>query len=447
MAAQRIPGISLAIGRKGRVEYARGYGYRNVAERVQPSAATTFGIASISKQFTAAGVMHLVERGLLSLDDPLSRFFPRIPGAAVIRIRHLLGHTSGVPGYTEVPDFDQLSRTIATPEEVVATVTERAPAFAPEGEWQYGNTNYVLLGSIIEAVSGESYEDFLSKLIFVPLGLTRTGVADNTTIRENDASCYSTYSLGDVEYAIEWDPSWAFATGGLYSTVEDLVAWNHALCSGRVISAESYARMTTSGRLKDGSDTNYGLGLFLDDLGGLREVRHSGGLPGFSLINATYPEIELDIVVLSNIGGIRTYLSIVRPILAILLDRPEIALWQQPKFPASTITKSELLDPRSWIAAAREGRIDELSLEAQFKRFLKPHRRAALERLNLLGELREIELIDTDRRDPETAFAYRAVFEKRVLEASIIAVDTGEIRSVSFREWDERRAAPGISER
>jgi CubicO group peptidase (beta-lactamase class C family) len=439
MAAQRIPGISLAIGRAGRVEYARGYGYRNVAERIQPDADTIFSIASISKQFTAAAILHLVERGVLSLDDSLARLFPRIPSAADIQVRHLLGHTSGIPGYTEIADFDQFCRTSATPEEVIATVAERVPVFAPEAEWQYGNTNYVLLGSIIETVTGESYAEFLSKLIWVPLELTRTGVNDAATIRENKSNGYSAYSLGDIEYATEWDPSWAFATGGLYSTVNDLVRWNYALRSGRVVAPDSFTRMTTSGRLKDGTDTQYGLGLFVDNVEGVREVRHSGGLPGFSLMNATYPELDLDIVVLANVDGIRTYLSIVRPILAILLDRPDISVWHKPELPASAIAKSESLDPSSWIGAARAGRIDELPLEAEFKRFLTPHRRAALEELSLFGELREIELIETDRRDPETSFHYRAAFQKRVLEAIIIVVDTGEIRRIGFREWDERR--------
>lgn len=440
MAAQRIPGISLAIGREGRVEYARGYGYRNLPDRIVPNDQTMFNIASISKQFTAAAIMHFVERGDLSLEDPLARFFPKLRNAAEIRIENLLGNTSGIPGYTESPNFDLRSFVSVTPEEAIATVAERTPAFAPGTEWQYSNTNYRILGCIVEALSEESYADFLRRFAFVPLGLTRTGVDDNTTIRENKSNGYSSYSLGDFEHAAQWDLSWAFATGGLYSTVSNLVKWNHALRSGHVVTPESFSRMTTLGRLKDGSATTYGLGLFLDTLGGVREVRHAGSLPGFSLINATYPDIGRDIVVLANIDGIRTYLSVVRPVLAILLERPDLSDWRPREFAPSSIAKSESIDPRSLITAAREGRIDELPLEAEFKRFLKPHRRAALERLNAFGQLRETELIDIDRRDPETSFFYRAVFEKRVLEAIIIVVDSGEIRRISFREWDERRA-------
>lgn len=435
MTAQRIPGLALGVGRGGRVIYARGYGQCELAEGRPTNEATSFTIASISKQFTAATIMRLEERGEVELDDPLTRYFPDLPYPGV-RIRHLLTHTSGIPGFTEAPGFERRCRTRVTPAEIVATVSQRPPAFAPQTEWQYSNTNYILLGRLIERITEERYADGLRRAILEPLGLLRTGVVDLTTIRANAARGYLAYALGEHEQAVDRDPSWELGTGDLFSTVGDLIRWNVALRRGEVVHPSSYERMASSATLADGRPTGYGYGLSTQQFGGLREVRHTGGLPGYSLDNSTYPELDLDVVVLANLESISTYASIVRPVLALLLEQPDLAVVARSTTARPVQARTLSLRPEHWIGAVRDGRVNELPLHDDFVWFLEPRRRAALQRLSRLGPLGAVEPLDTARRDPVTTFTYRAHFEQQTVIASITMFDDDTIGHVGFREWD-----------
>jgi D-alanyl-D-alanine carboxypeptidase len=437
MLKQRIPGVALAVGRGGELLYSCGYGYRSIPYRAAPDASTIFSIASISKQFAAATIMRFVERGRLSLDEPMGRYFPVFAYGGNVLIRHLLQHVSGIPGYTEVPNFDRICKTKATPDEIIAMVAERPPAFRPGEEWQYSNTNYVVLGRLLELIDGAPYADVLQREIFEPLGLANTGVDDVKRVRENAADPYTSYALGEFEHAVELDPSWEYSTGGLYSNCTDLVRWNHALRGGAVVTPESFTLMSTSGVLNDGTSTGYGFGLGVNEVGGLREVRHSGGLPGFSLENVTYPDLDLDLVVLTNHDGITTNYSIIHPVLALVLDRPELATVKPPT-DRPVVPKAAPPQPAHWVAATREGRIDDLGLTEEFQRFLTRARRADLQRLTSLGSLHDARLLDTYRRDPNTSFYFRLAFERRTLIGSISVSDDGLVSHVSFSAWDER---------
>jgi CubicO group peptidase (beta-lactamase class C family) len=297
-----------------------------------------------------------------------------------------------------------------------------------------------LLGRLIEEIAGGSYADVLQRELFDPLELETTGVDDVRHVRANAADPYTAYALAAFEHADEWDPSWEYGTGGLFSTAADLIRWNAALRGGRVVSPASYARMATSAALNDGTPTAYGFGLGVNTVDGVREVRHAGGLPGFTLENVTYPDLDLDIIVLTNRDGISTNFSIVRPILARLLDRPELARFN-PAAGRPVTTAAQPPDPAVWVAAARAGRVDELGLSAAFRRFLSPARRRALQALRELGDLRGASLVETSRRDPYTYFTFRLAFEQRPLLGAIHVSDTGEVAHLGFTEWDQRPVA------
>jgi hypothetical protein len=256
-------------------------------------------------------------------------------------------------------------------------------------------------------------------------------------IRANAADPYTSYALGEFEHAREWHPSWEYGTGGLYSNCADLVRWNYALRNGKVVTPESFALMSTSGVLNDATPTRYGFGLAVDDFGGVREVRHAGGLPGFTLENVTYPELDLDIIVLTNHDGLAMNYSIIRPVLALLLDRPELARISPPPV-RPVATKSMPPEPAKWVAAAREGRIDELGLTDECRRFLTRERRATLTQLTALGALNDARLLDVSRRDPNTTFSFRLAFERQTLIGSITIDDAGPVASIRFSEWDDR---------
>jgi CubicO group peptidase (beta-lactamase class C family) len=388
MERQNIPGLSILVARAGEVVLARGFGRRNVGENLAADADTIYSIASISKQFTAAAIFQLAERGRLRVDDPLSRYVSWHPYGNAIALHHLLSHTSGIPDYFPLDDLDRIGFTEASPREIAESVLTRGPAFVPGAEYQYCNTGYVLLGAIIEAVAGQSYADYLQANVFDPLEMSRTGVDDKPAIRSNIAVGYTSFALGPWELARDYHPSWEFGTGGLYSTVTDMRKWNLALRTERVVSASSLALMTTQVSLLDGHRVNYGFGLGVTDVGDYREVRHTGGLPGISTENTTYPDVGIDIIVFVNHDGCSTY--------------------------------------------------DDLPFSPKFERFLKGDRRARYAGLRAYGAVRGITLVDAARRDPETTFNYRVDFEHAPLVASLGVRDDGTIAGLHFSRWDDR---------
>jgi CubicO group peptidase (beta-lactamase class C family) len=431
---QHLPGISVAVARDGNVVFARGCGFRNVGEKLPADADTMHSIASISKQFTAAAIMQLAERGLLRLNDPVSRYFPWFPSGDRIELRHLLTHTSGIPDYFPLEELDRLAFAEASPREIIESVLKRSAAFAPGAEYQYCNTGYVMLGTIIERIANQPYAQYLQTNFFDPLGMARTGIDDTSTIHPNLAVGYTSFVLGPWKLARDYHPAWEFATGGMYSTVLDILKWNLALRAGRVVSAASLALMTTRARLADGQPVDYGFGLGVGDAGGLREIRHTGGLPGFSTDNATYPDAGVDIIVFVNHDGCSTYGTVVRPILALVLGNPAL---REPHL-AVPSGVDEWPAARRWIRTAGAGGIDGLPLSARFERFLRTGRRARYAELRAYGAITGITLIDATRRDPETSFNYRVDFERAPLVATLAVRDDGTLANLQFLRWDDR---------
>jgi CubicO group peptidase (beta-lactamase class C family) len=438
MALQRIPGISIAIGSQGDVVYARGFGDRDIASRDAVAPGTIFPIASISKQVTAAMVLYLAERGRLSIDDRISQYFPGLEAWGGVSVQHLLGQTSGIPGYTEAETFDQVRYSPALPQNVVDTVADLPLGFAPGTEWQYSNTNYVLLAMLVEAVAGEPYGDFLARNFLEPLGLADTGCLDRLNTAGEVANGYTTYALGPVEPARPWDPVWAFGAGGLYSTVYDLLRWNSALRNERVVNADSFSRMATSGVLTGGQATGYGFGLRSESIMGLRQIRHSGGLPGFSLGNVSYPELGLDIAILTNLDGIDPYLSMVRPILAAILERPEIAVskWN-PDSTGMSAREESLL--RRWLGNAEARDFDALRQSDSFKRFLNSPRRARIASVFERIDLKNAQLLSWARQEPVTSFQFKTDVDGQAAVASLTLSELGETHFLDVRAWGARR--------
>ncbi|MGD0473217.1 MAG: serine hydrolase domain-containing protein [Candidatus Velthaea sp.] len=434
---QHLPGISLAVARAGEILFAGGFGYRNVGEALPADADTIYSIASISKQFTAAAIMRLAERGLLRIDDPVDRYFPQNPYGDRVTLRHLLTHTSGIPDYFPLEELDRLAFTEASPGEIIQCVAHRGATFAPGAEYQYCNTGYVMLGAIIERVANQSYAHYLQTNFFDPLEMTRTGVDDTPAIHRNLAIGYTSFVLGPWELARDYHPTWEFATGGLYSTVLDVLKWNRALRSGRVVGAASLALMTARARLGNGQSLDYGFGLSVNDVDGLQEIRHTGGLPGISTDNATYPGAGIDIVAFVNHDSCSMYATVVRPILALLHAQSPAASAREPALPMSS-GLDERPWAQHWIRTAAAGGIGDLPLSARFERFLNPGRRARFAELRAYGEITGIRLIEASRRDPETAFSYRVDFERGPLVATLAVRDDGTLANLQFLRWDDR---------
>jgi CubicO group peptidase (beta-lactamase class C family) len=300
MERQRIPGLSLAVLRGDSVLLSRGYGFANVELRVPASDSTVYQSGSMGKQFTAALVELLVDRGKLRLDDSIARWF--LEGATVWRgvtVRRLLTHTAGIAEYTD-STFDY--RRDHTEDELVRFAASRPLDFQPGERWSYSNTGYLLLGALIHRVSGVFYGDLLRDSVFGPLGMRDSRVISEADIVPNRAAGYR------LEDGVLKNQEWVApslnttADGALYLTVRDLTRWAVALNHARVPSRSALDTAWTPVRLADGATYPYGFGWSLLPQRGERRVSHTGSWQGFKTVIARYPKSGFTVVVLANLA-------------------------------------------------------------------------------------------------------------------------------------------------
>ena len=284
-----IAGLSIAVFEHGKAVLATGYGSADLEAGVAATADTSYPIASVSKHFTAAAVLRLADQGKLSLDDPLSRFFPAArPRIGALTIRHLLDHTSG------------LTRGGPAPRHAALSVIRRGGTARAQGEdWDYSNYNFSLLGLVIEQASGRDYARYVHDELAAPLGLTGTGYCeDGSTVPGRGRD----YQAGrkTVSPTSYWTEARFFAAGGLCSTVRDLVGWEAALEEGRVVSPAMLQAMRTPARVPDGLEVDYGYGTRLGATGRHRKLGHTGGGQSNKAVLARYPDDDLTVAVLLN---------------------------------------------------------------------------------------------------------------------------------------------------
>lgn len=273
----------------------RAVGEANREWHVPNTVNTRFRIGSTTKTFTAVAILRLVDEGKVALDDPAARYMPDLPPAwAGVTIRMLLSHTSGVPDYVAAPNFrERETHLIQTPESLLALVRETPLDFVPGADWRYSNTGYLLLGLVIEKVSGRRYPDYLRDEFFQPLGMADTGYETEDAIIEGRASGYMRTRDGWAAGPFI-TPSSAYAAGALYSTVGDMLKWDQALYGDRLVSSAGRDLMFTVVR------NDYGLGWEVRPAWGTARVGHRGAIPGFQASFQRYPERRLTVVALSN---------------------------------------------------------------------------------------------------------------------------------------------------
>jgi len=288
---------SVLVARGEEIVLSRGYGSANLEWDIPNSPATKFRLGSITKQFTAACILLLEERAKLRIDDPVKKYLPDAPTAwDKITIFHVLTHTSGIPSFTDFPDYRESEAASTTPEKLVERFRNKPLDFEPGSKWKYSNSGYVLLGYLIEKVSGETYQRFLQENIFTPLGMKDSGYDSNSEIIRHRAAGYSPGNGGIINAGFI-NMTVPFSAGGLYSTTEDLLRWERGLFGGKVLSAASLQKMTTP--FKD----NYACGLFVETSNGHKQISHGGGIEGFNTSLAYWPDEKLSIIVLGNLNG------------------------------------------------------------------------------------------------------------------------------------------------
>ena len=300
MTAQKIPGVAVAVIRKGQPIVVEGFGLANVEHAVRVTPDTIFQSGSVGKQFTSALVMLLVEEGRIALNDPLTKYFPDAPAQwQRITVRHLLTHTSGLPDYTAgTIDY----RRDYTEDELQKFAYGLTPEFEPGARWNYSNTGYVLLGIIVHKASGQFYGDLLRERVFSPLGMKSARIITEEDIVPHRAGGYRLVR-GELK-----NQQWVAprlnttADGSLYLSLRDFIAWDAAVSAGRVLSAASWAQVFAPVTLNSGKTYPYGFGWNVEAVAGHRAQRHGGSWQGFQTYIARYPDDDFSVLVLSNLA-------------------------------------------------------------------------------------------------------------------------------------------------
>lgn len=288
---------SVLVARGSDVLFSKGYGSANLEWDIPNASTTKFRLGSITKQFTAASILLLEEGGKLKVEDPVKKYLPDAPAAwNAITIFHLLTHSSGIPNFTSFPEYAKLEPFPLTPEKIVAVFRDRPLEFAPGEKMNYSNSGYIVLGYLIEKVSGESYSRFVQDNIFTPLNMKDSGYDSNSALIAHRAAGYTSGPGGFVNSGFV-HMTIPFAAGALYSTTEDMLRWEQGLFGGKLLSAASLQKMTTPFK------SNHAFGVMVETANGRKMISHGGGIEGFNTFLAYFPDDRLTIVSLGNVNG------------------------------------------------------------------------------------------------------------------------------------------------
>lgn len=288
---------SVLVARGNDILLNKGYGQADLEWEIANTPTTKFRLGSLTKQFTAASILLLEERGKLRIEGPIKQHLPDVPAAwDAITIYNLLTHTSGIPNFTALPDYQKLKPFPSEVEKTLEVLRDKPLDFAPGERMSYSNSGYLVLGRLIEKISGISYAAFVKENIFVKLGMKDSGFDSNSEIIARRAAGYSPSPTGLINAGFI-HMTIPHGAGSLYSTTEDLLRWEQGLFAGKVLSAASLQKMITPFK------ENYALGVAVRAMDGRKVVSHSGGIEGFNAILSYYPDSRITVAVLANING------------------------------------------------------------------------------------------------------------------------------------------------
>jgi CubicO group peptidase (beta-lactamase class C family) len=413
---QRV-GLSVAIVKDGRLVLAKGYGRSSLKDARPVDTNTLFAIGSVTKQFTCACILLLAEDGLLTVRDPVAKYFPQLTRAKDITLLDLMNHVSGYPDYYPLDFVDRRMQQPIDPDELLRRYAGGNLDFEPGSEWSYSNTGYILLGRIVEKISGESFGAFLTKRILQPLGMDRT-VYEPAASDRRLAQGYTTFALSEPEPVALEAKGWIGAAGGLYSTPTDLAKWDLALAGGKVLKPESYALMTTPRELSGGNQAAYGCGLSIKTQAGWKVLAHNGAVSGFNASNLLIPATRSAVIVMCNLDeGLGTLPSQVFSLL--LSERAHIPTVAGPRAPDAA---------RNLFSQLQKAKVNRSQLSDEFNYYLTDEKIAnAARRLKRHGAPQRVELIDTHERGGMEVTVNRLEFKKGALRALMYRMPDGLI--------------------
>ncbi len=436
--ARGLVGITLAVARDGKIVLSRGYGLASLADRRPVTEETMFAIGSVTKQFTCACILLLAEDGKLSPQDKVAKYYPDLTKADEITILDLMNHVSGYPDYYPL---DFVDRRLATPrpvDEVIRLYGTGKLDFEPGTRYSYSNTGYDILGRIVEKVSGLPYGEFLSRRILKPLGMENTTYEPDTA-GVRFAQGYSSFALSGPEPALPEGKGWVSAAGAIYATASDLVRWDLALMSGKVLKPESYKLMTSPRKLLDGRMSNYGCGLSVGDRAGTAVLGHNGAVAGFLAYNTMVPATGTGVALISNFDASGDASAVFRKVLQPLL--PPV-----PPAPPVTEAKKETAprvdtgvpkiagrpaaeEARVLFLRLQSGKVDRSVFSADFNEFLTDAKiQGAAGRLAPFGAPTAAVLESANERGGMEITNVRLTFASGSLRALMYRMPDGEVQ-------------------
>ena len=387
MKSTGMVGLNVGVMQNGKIVLAKGYGFASLESKTPVTPTTMFPIGSVTKQFTCSAAMLLSQDQKLSMRDPVSKYFPSLTRAKEITLLDLGQHVAGYRDYYPLDYVDREMQRDVTAADIMQEYATRPLDFDPGTRWSYSNTNFTILGAVAEKVSGKSLGQLMQQRIFGPVGMAHTSF-DPPTNGASKATGYASWTLNDPQPAQPEGKGWTGAAGAIWSTPSDLLAWDLALVSGKVLNPAAYKMLTTPRHLKDGRSTGYGCGEDVNEQGPAIVLSHGGAVSGNVTQNTVIPASRSAVVLLANkeigLGALAN--AIVTRLLPVA-DVPKIA--GLPAIDAIT----------AYLTQLAVGHVDRSSLSDDFNAYLTPAReKAAAESLTKLGPITELRVVRTVER-------------------------------------------------
>jgi len=422
--ANGITGLSVALARDGSAPWTAVYGQSSLASATPVTANTVFAIGSVTKQFTAACIFLLAQDGKLSVHDKVAQYYPGLTRARDITLLDLMNHVSGYPDYYPLDFVDSRMESPIARDELIQRYAGGKLDFEPGTQWSYSNTGYVILGRVVEKVSGQTLGEFMTRRILEPLGMDHSffGPAD---LRKGMAQGYVSFALGSPKPAQPEAQGWLDGAAGLNCTALDLVKWDMALMDGCVLNAESYALMTQPRKLTEGRVREYGCGIGVKIISHTIVLSHQGEVSGYEAWNVLVPATKSAVVLLFNCEETETVNNL-KSVLANLImpDPPWVPAIAGPDAGQAAM---------EFFRSVQTGSIDRTRLGEEFSRFMSEEKvREAAARLKKFRAPLRAEVQNRSERGGMEVANVRLVCKEGTLSALIYRTPDGKIQECLF---------------
>ncbi len=418
MEQSGVPSAQVGIARNGKVVYLSAFGSARLGGDGKPAVAATpemhYAIGSISKQFTAACVLLLVEDGKMSLDDPVAKWFPKLTRANEVTVRNLLTHTSGYSDYAPQDYTIPVWTKPTKPIDVVNEWARKPLDFDPGTKWQYSNTNFVLTGLIVEKVSGQPFWQFLESRVLKPLGLKE--VLDLDKDRDKlEPQGYMRNALGPLRPAILEAPGWYFADGEMAMPAKTLLEWDISEINRSLLKPSSYDSLERTMLLKNGASSGYGLGVDVRLINGRRMISHGGEVGGFVAGNVVYPDDKIAVVALTNQEANPAAVAMARSLAAMLVN-------------GTTNNPAAEAQAKQMLTGLQQGKVDTTLLTENCRfYFSKEATDDFASSLGPLGEIKNVKMDSESLRGGMTFRSFSIEFANKSARLTTYTMPDGKI--------------------